>query len=916
MSSGGGSSKTTVGHKYYAGMHMALCHGPADKLVRIRVGGKDAWIGSSAGGSISVSADNLFGGDKREGGISGQVDLAMGAPSQGQNSYLAAKLGSSLLPAFRGVVCAILRQVYIGMNPYAKDWGWLLQRVHKRKNGEAQWYDEKAEINAYSVTREAIPYVSTPVVLLEPGSAMWSYVVDPVSNPDPVTSEDLSGFGAFQAPFAKNLPLPGWFFNELPYGRAWKNSGLFTYAPEELGYTRWHAKLISLVNLSRVYIEVKGGDNTAVYIDDVLWDGSPIYPTKKSMKLTISTFTMSGLSYYNYIDAMVWQFEERVDPGASGIYADMNPAHIIRECLTDPNWGMGYPESDIDDESFAAAADALYSEKMGISILWSQQASIEDFVADILRHIDAALYVDRSTGKFVLRLVRADYDPADLPVLDSSNISRVENYTKQTLAELANEVTLTYNSNESGQLETVTLQNLAMIQQQGAIIPASVEYLGFANEATALQVAARDLIALSTPLVTATITANREASGLNVGDPFLWEWAESGEDGTGVATAYIMRVTEIAFGDGVDNAVRIECAQDVFALPAITYVEAEETEWQDPSVAPLPALPRLVAEAPYYELVRRLGETEATSRLSTLPELGILLVAAGRQGAELNATIHVDSGAGYAESNVMDFCPCASLGDGIGYLDTEIPVLSISDFEDVEPGSLAQLGDEIVVVEAVVEGVATVRRGCLDSVPARHAASDTLIAWDGLAVSDELEYVSSDEVSVKIATVSGRGVLPLVDAPADSVTMAQRALRPYPPANVLVNGEGYPPVVLADAGNIVVTWAHRDRTQQTGAEILGWTDSSVGPEAGVTYGARLIRTDTEVILQSSTGLSGTTVTFTTAYRGQVRLEVWSVRSGLASLFKYTHTFEYADSNVVFFDGEAVFYNEGAVYYEL
>jgi hypothetical protein len=44
---------------------------------------------------------------------------------------------------------------------------------------------------------------------------------------------------------------------------------------------------------------------------------------------------------------------------------DMNPAHIIRECLTDTNWGMGYPESDIDDVSFTAAANTLYSESNG-----------------------------------------------------------------------------------------------------------------------------------------------------------------------------------------------------------------------------------------------------------------------------------------------------------------------------------------------------------------------------------------------------------------------------------------------------------------------------------------------------------------------------------------------------------------------
>ncbi len=51
---------------------------------------------------------------------------------------------------------------------------------------------------------------------------------------------------------------------------------------------------------------------------------------------------------------------------------DMNPAHIIRECLTEP-WGLGYTDSDIDDDAFMSAADALYNEGMGISLLWDRE---------------------------------------------------------------------------------------------------------------------------------------------------------------------------------------------------------------------------------------------------------------------------------------------------------------------------------------------------------------------------------------------------------------------------------------------------------------------------------------------------------------------------------------------------------------
>ena len=74
--------------------------------------------------------------------------------------------------------------------------------------------------------------------------------------------------------------------------------------------------------------------------------------------------------------------------------------HIIRECLTDTTWGMGYAESDIDEPSFILAADTLYDEGIGISLLWDRESEIEEFIEQIKKHINATLNMDRSTGKF------------------------------------------------------------------------------------------------------------------------------------------------------------------------------------------------------------------------------------------------------------------------------------------------------------------------------------------------------------------------------------------------------------------------------------------------------------------------------------------------------------------------------------
>ena len=90
---GGSSKEVTVGYKYYLGMHMVWCHGPVDKLLRVRADKRDAWEGTGLDGSIAINAEDLFGGESREGGVSGTVDLQMGLPSQGRNSYLQSQLG-------------------------------------------------------------------------------------------------------------------------------------------------------------------------------------------------------------------------------------------------------------------------------------------------------------------------------------------------------------------------------------------------------------------------------------------------------------------------------------------------------------------------------------------------------------------------------------------------------------------------------------------------------------------------------------------------------------------------------------------------------------------------------------------------------------------------------------------------------
>jgi len=139
---GGGEQCSTVGYRYFAGLHLIFCHA-VDRLLRIRVGEKVAWSGLITGNtSVYIDQPNLFGGEDREGGVRGTVDICFGGPAQGRNSYLQSLLGANI-PAYRGLFGLVARKCMLAANnPYIKEWSILAQRT------VIGWRDDLAGITA------------------------------------------------------------------------------------------------------------------------------------------------------------------------------------------------------------------------------------------------------------------------------------------------------------------------------------------------------------------------------------------------------------------------------------------------------------------------------------------------------------------------------------------------------------------------------------------------------------------------------------------------------------------------------------------------------------------------------------------------------------------------------------------------
>ncbi|MCP3868317.1 MAG: hypothetical protein GY703_09535 [Gammaproteobacteria bacterium] len=884
---GGSSKKVTVGYRYYLGAHLILCHGPIDFLRRIDVDGRTAWEGNYAGGRINLDAQNLFGGDSREGGVSGPLDFETGSATQTANDYLQSRLGN--VPAFRGVAGIVLRQVYMGLNPYLKPWSFRAQRIHTRQDGIDQWYDAKAQIGDLLVEPLAL-YLSldfstsmddlagngksrfenmqTSVVgLLDYIDEMIQYgsagtvdimIVGFGSPPSSRTSilrrdVDATDIGALKSWVngastsyttyftAGVIDAPG-FFSGAPTDAVRQLVFITDGEPHDLGAsTRTEiaeeaaAVLAGISDLSSYGINIDLEDTTwTAYLDNTPLDGVPVVSGSDTEALTgIIVGLMSG-------------------------QLNMNPAHIIRECLTDPDWGLGYAEGDIDDTAFQAAADTLYSEGMGMSLLWDQQISIEDFVLDVIRHIDAALYLDRATGLFVLRLIRDDYVAASLAVLDVSNVERIDGLTRPEPEELVNQVTVRFWDPATGNNASISVQDTADIQMRGIVVDRTVDYPGFTSINIAARVAARDLRALSIPLVSCTLYASQAAADLDIGDAFKLDWPDYELDNL------VMRVTGMALGDGRSTRMQIQCVQDVFALPAEAALETPDSGWTDPTNPPTASPFRVVTEAPYYQLVQLMGQQEADSRLDYNPLAGWLTVAAQRPSDDaLNADVWVDAGGGYEAAAVADFAPSAVLSAAVGYADTAWTIEDGDGLDGVTVGTHAIIGTELVRIDAVSDSALTVGRGVLDTVPTAHSAADNILFWDEYMVSDETEYADAESVGVKLLTITGQGALGINDAPADTLVMDQRAHRPYPPGNLKINASRYPDFIAPD--DVALTWSHRDRTQQT-ATPIDQTTGNIGPETNVEYTLKIYGEDGSLI-RTETALTGTAYDYTAAQEG-------------------------------------------------
>lgn len=562
---------------------------------------------------------------------------------------------------------------------------------------------------------------------------------------------------------------------------------------------------------------------------------------------------------------------------------DMNPAHIIYECLTDFNWGMGYSPADVDEPTFRECADTLFNEGFGMSLLWMEQTSLNDFISLVLNHIDGVLYTDMRTGKFKLHLTRQDYLLDDLPLFDPDNILEMSSFQRVTWGDTANEITVKYTDRNQKEA-AITVQDLASIDAQGGrVIPATKDYIGVRDGDLAVRLATRDLNIQSSTLAKVVFKTTRAAWDMILAQPFRLTWPR-----LGIVNA-AFRITSIDKGNLAQNEIEIEALEDVFGLPTQSYVEVQPSGWVSPIQQPAPVTIRRTFEAPYYDVIQAYtaADIDYFDPDYGFGELAAVEPTSATFGYQLWAS---PNGSSYTEVAPGEFTPSGTINTAIPRGRTDVTV-TLNNASQVDPeliGGYAYIDDEAFSVLGVsltnpLQPSVTLGRAVIDTVPVAHAVNARVwFAFDNMGY-DPTQRSRGETVQYKPLTRTGQGVLDLDRAVPVPLTLAGRAQRPYPPGNLQINGLYWPATIT---GPLTATWAHRDRVQQT-AGLVPFSASNIGPEPGTTYTVRVLRVDGTVV-RTYSGITDTVWTYPAAdaildgNMMDVRLQIFSVRDSLQS----------------------------------
>lgn len=550
--------------------------------------------------------------------------------------------------------------------------------------------------------------------------------------------------------------------------------------------------------------------------------------------------------------------------GDENIEGDANPAAMIYELLTNPKGknGMGLPAGAIDVDSFREIGATLADDDMGLSMCADRASPARDLIKEILRHVDGIMYVEPTTGLLTLTLVRMDYDPEVLPVLDTDNCE-LESFTRPSWGETKNEVRVTYVNRWADFSErTIQQQELAAIEANGGEINTQeFRMRGFSREGPAAQAASRAMVAVCYPLAAVVVRADRTVAwGFRPGSVFRWNWSPLGVSGM------TLRVLRMKSGHLTGGKITLECVEDVFGVTWTAYTPPGDSSWVDPSSG-LGDLAAQEAVAAPYEAMRGLEVYDGV-------DYAVCMAAQGQDSVMLGYNAIVDG----EPRRIGWFMPSGTIESAIDESDTTIVVdhgpdtenlVDVNDPDFASGLNLAWIGggtgptqsglEEWIAFQVVAQTDDTVTlsilaRGCLDTAPSSFAADSRI--WFVSYGTAVVPIIAGQSNQITFQPYNNHGAADLVDCDDETVvsTSPRRYERVYCPTDAKFNGQSYPTSI---SGELTVSWEHRNRLGEWSHATSGETSS---PEDDTEYDV-LVYGESDTLIHTEVGITGKTWTY-------------------------------------------------------
>lgn len=796
----GSSNKITIGYRYFMGLHSMVCRGPIDKLLSIRFGDKIAWQGEVTDNQeIFVDNPELFGGEEKEGGVQGYVDVMFGKQAQTKNPYLQSKLGL-IIPAFRGVFSLVYKGFYFAaLNPYFKPVSYEVERIPAK-----DWLPSYCNINN----------AANPIHCIY----------------ELITSSDYA----------------------VRYGTSLLNLDMF----ESAAITCFNEGLgVSFV--------MRDGNNYEEVIDMLMTHINGVFRTNNStgeveIKLLRGDYDINDLIILDESNSELMNYER---PSYSDVVNEItvsyrpqgktkddvitvqNIAAIAAQNGAVVSQTVSYKAFD----SFEAAKYAANRDIIQKSTPLARVKIKANRIASKLQIGDCFVLSNtaKSIESLVCRIISIDYGTIEDNTCSIEAIEDIFGLQYADYIITQNSGWVDESSNPQAILGSKKVElnfwdlyknnyNIDLITQDTAflgLICPKQEFFSFnfelwtptgnkpTNTSNSKEYPLYDVLTTSgIGATTTSIPINIKASD------FYW-CGENSEvvisDGLNEESMTVVSLTDtlltvatrtgFAFATGSYVNLGYGSNNPVAIGHALTDTTNIINSWEADVNS------GYIVVNGYY-----LIDSEVVKVTSYAGGFGVAGIARGEMGTA--ATAHnkghymrrlyiPETLTGiYEKKDSGSYCAIATTKTNYSYTDKTISLFSIKgDYNSVVLGSYGYWEDEIVRVDYVSPSLILLGRGCLDTVPAYHNSGSQILFSENRTAKSDFEYSKDEDVELKALSRTSKGLYNVDLASTQTLTMQGRAFKPYPVGKFRINGLAYPEVI---SGQLDLTWEHRNRLLQ------------------------------------------------------------------------------------------------------